>query len=118
MKIHLKIGGKLVTATVLDNQTANDFLSLLPLELSMNDLFRREKYDGLPKPLSEKGPRTFRYAVGDIAYWSPSHDVAIYYHQDGERIPSPGIIPIAAIDDGADAFNTSGCVKVTIELAR
>ena len=56
--------------------------------------------------------------VGDIAYWPPSHDLAIYYHQDGESIPSPGIIPIAKIDDGAEAFNVSGSVKVTIELAK
>ena len=118
MKINLRIGSKLVTATVLDNETAKDFLSLLPLELSMNDLFRREKYADLPRALSENGPRVFRHHVGDIAYWSPSHDLAIYYHQDGERIPAPGIIPIAAIDASADAFHTPGSVEVTIELAR
>ena len=57
------------------------------------------------------------YEVGDVAYWSPSHDLAIYYHQDGESIPSPGIIPIAKIDGGAEAFNVPGSVKVVIELA-
>jgi hypothetical protein len=55
--------------------------------------------------------------VGDVAYWSPSHDLAIYYRQDGELIPSPGIIPIAKIDGGAESFNVPGSVKVIIELA-
>ena len=47
-----------------------------------------------------------------------SHDLAIYYHQDGESIPSPGIIPIAKMDGGTEAFDVSGSVKVAIELAK
>jgi hypothetical protein len=118
MKINIKIGSKTLAATLADNATARDFASVLPLTVSMKDLFGREKYAGLPKALSEKGPRSSRYEVGDIAYWSPSHDLAIYYHQDGTSIPSPGIIPIAKIDDGVEGFNVSGSVKVTIELAK
>ena len=118
MKLNLNIGGKTVAATLADNATARDFVSVLPLSVSMNDLFGREKYGDLPRALSEGGPRKSRYEVGDIAYWSPDHQFAIYYHQDGESIPSPGIIPIATIDSGVEAFNVSGSVKVRIELAK
>lgn len=118
MKINIKIGGKILTATLADNATARDFVSVLPLNVSMNDLFGREKYAHLPKALSEKGPRTKSYGVGDIAYWSPAHDVAIFYRQDGESIPSPGIIPIARIDAGTEVFNVPGSVKVTIDLVK
>ncbi|MCU1285440.1 MAG: putative exported protein of unknown function [Acidobacteriales bacterium] len=83
----------------------------------MKDLFGREKYGDLPKALSEKGPRKDKYEVGDIAYWSPDHRFAVYYHQDGESIPSPGVIPIAKINGAADAFNVPGSVTVTIEAA-
>jgi hypothetical protein len=69
------------------------------------------------KALSEKGPRTHSYQVGYIAYWSPAH-LAIYYWQDGESIPSPGIIPIGKIDAGTEAFNVPGSVKVTVEIAK
>jgi hypothetical protein len=117
MKINISIGGKILAASLADNTTARDFVSVLPLNLSMKDLFGREKYGDLPKALSENGPRTNRYKVGDIAYWSPSHQFAVYYHQDGESIPSPGIIPIAKMDAGTEAFNVSGSVKVTIALA-
>ena len=82
-----------------------------------DDLFGREKFGNLPKALSEKGSRTHAYEVGDIAYWSPAHDVAIYYRQDSESIPSPGIIPIGKIDGGTEVFNVPASVKVTIELA-
>jgi hypothetical protein len=118
MKIKMVISGKTLTATLPDNPTARDFASLLPLKLSMDDLFGREKFAHLPKALSEKGPRTRSYQVGDIAYWSPAHDVAIYYQQDGESIPSPGIISIGKIDAGTEAFNVPGSLKVTIEIAK
>ena len=101
-----------------DNPTARDFVALLPFKLSMNDLFGREKYGDLPKALSENGPRKNAYEVGDIAYWSPDHQFAVYYHQDGESIPSPGVVPIAKIDAGAEAFNVRGPVKVTIAVAK
>lgn len=117
MKIHITIGGKLIEASVLDNDAAREFISMLPLQLVMKDLFEREKYCTLPKALAAKEPRTYKYDVGDIAYWSPSRDLAIYYKQDGEKIPSPGIIPLAKIDAYADAFNLPGDVKVIIELA-
>jgi hypothetical protein len=117
MKININIGSKILTASLADNATARDFVSVLPLNLSMKDLFGREKYGDLPKALSENGPRKNRYEVGDIAYWSPDRQFAVYYHQDGESIPSPGIIPIAKMDAGTEAFNVSGSVKVTIELA-
>src|SRR6266487_3777506 len=43
MKIRLKIDDKVITATLNDSKTTRDFISLLPLTLTMNDLFRREK---------------------------------------------------------------------------
>src|SRR5205814_387531 len=95
MKINITVSGKKLTATVMDNPTAKDFVSLLPLTMSMKDLFGREKFGHLQKALSEKGPRKNTYEAGDIAYWSPAQDLALYYRQDGEAIPSPGIIPVA-----------------------
>ena len=118
MKGSIKVSGKTVTATLMDNPTARDFASLLPLNMSMNDLFGREKFGHLQKALSGKGPRTNTYVVGDIAYWSPAHDLAIYYHHDGESIPSPGVIPIARISSGTEVFNVPGSVNVTIEIAK
>ena len=117
MKINITISGKTLTAILADNPTARDFVSLLPLKLSMNDLFGREKYGDLPRAITEKGPRMNKYQVGDMAYWSPDHQVAIYYRQDNEQIPSPGVIPIAKIDSGTEVFNVRGSVNVTIERA-
>ena len=115
VKIKLTIDNTILTATLADNATARDFASLLPLTLTMNDLFRREKFGHLPRAISDKGKRTHTYQIGDLAYWSPGPDVAIYYRNDGEKIPDPGIIVIGKIDFGVEALNVPGSAKVTIE---
>jgi len=116
MKIRLKVEDKVMTATLIDSKTTRAFVSLLPLTLTMNDLFRREKFAHLPRPISEEGKRTHTYEVGQVVYWSPGRDVAIFYRNDGEKIPNPGIIVIGKIDSGVAALDVAGSVKVTIEL--
>ena len=116
MKIRLRIGNRALTGTLIGSKTAQDFVSLLPLTLTMNDLFGREKFAHLPRAISTEGKRTQIYEVGDIAYWSPGPDVAIYYQHDGEKIPNPGIIVIGKLDSGVDAFNVPGSAEVKIEV--
>ncbi|HEU4678941.1 MAG TPA: cyclophilin-like fold protein [Terrimicrobiaceae bacterium] len=117
MKIGLKFEDKVLTATLIDSKTVPDFVSLLPLTLTMNDLFRREKFGHyLPRAISNEGKRTHMYEVGDICYWSPGPDVAIFYRHDGQEIPDPGIIVIGKIDSGAAAFGVPGSVIVTLQL--
>src|SRR5438067_7673543 len=117
MKLNIIVAGNTLTATLVDNATTRDFIKLLPLNLSMGDLFGREKFSKLPKALSD-GPRTRRYKVGDIAYWSPSGDLATYYKQAGDAIPSPRIIVIGKVASGIESFAVAGSVRVTIELAK
>lgn len=116
LKIRLRVKDKIITATLIDSKTTRDFISLLPLTLTMNDLFRREKYAHLPRAISTEGERVHTFEIGEIVYWSPGPDVAIYYRHDGERIPEPGIIVIGKVDSGVETLNVSGSVKVTIEL--
>jgi hypothetical protein len=118
MKIRLKVADRVITATLIDNKTTEDFISLLPQTLTMNDLFRREKFGHLPRAISKEGKRTHTYEVGDIAYWSPGPDVAIYYRHDGQEIPDPGIIVIGKIDSGVETFDVPGSVRVTVEFIK
>jgi hypothetical protein len=118
MKIRLRVKDKIITATLIDSKTTRDFISLLPLTLTMNDLFRREKYANLPRAISTEGERAYTFEVGDIAYWSPGPDVAIYYRHDDQRIPEPGIIVIGRVDSGVETFNVTGSIKVTVERVK
>src|SRR6266496_5827790 len=110
MKITLEVGDKALTATLIDSKTAHDFVSLLPLTLTMNDLFGREKFAHLPRAISTEGKRTHAYEVGDVAYWAPGPDVAVFYRHDGQKIPAPGVIVIGKIDSGVEELDVPGSV--------
>ena len=118
MKIRLILNGRVITATLIDSETTRDFIALLPLTLTMNDLFGREKFGHLPRSISEGGERTRTYEIGDVIYWSPGPDVAIFYRHGGQSIPSPGIIVIGKMDSGVEALAVPGSAKLTIELIK
>ena len=117
-RVRITVGDKSIVATLADSQAARDFASLLPLTLAMNDLYRREKFALLPRAISEQGKRTSDYAVGTIGYWPPGPDVAIFYRQDGERIPDPGLIVLGRVKAGIEALDVPGAIEATIELAQ
>ena len=116
-RVRITIGTKSIEATLADSEAARDFASLLPITLPMNDLFRREKFAHLPRAISEQGKRTHDYAGGTIGYWPPGPDVAIFYRQDGERIPDPGLIVLGKIKAGVEALDVPGAIRATIELS-
>ena len=118
MKITIQLPDKSITATLNDNETARDFVSLLPLTLTMGDVFGREKFAHLPRAISEGGRGTKTYEVGDVIYWSPGKDVAVYYRTDAKEIPDPGIIVMGKLDSGAELLDAPGSVKVTIERTK
>lgn len=71
MRMRVTVNGKELTATLVDSPTTRDFISRLPLKLTMQDLFGREKFGHLPRGLAEGGKRVRAYDVGDVIYWSP-----------------------------------------------
>ncbi|MHC0062532.1 cyclophilin-like fold protein [Nostoc sp. UIC 10890] len=116
MKINIKVKDKVVTATLIDSKTTQDFISLLPLTLTLEDYARTEKISNLPKRLStEDAPPGSDPSVGDIAYYAPWGNLAIYY-RDFEY--SNGLVILGKIDSGIEALNVPGSVEVTIELVQ
>ena len=115
MRIRLVIDGRAATATLNDTATARDFAALLPLALDMRDLLGREKPGPLPRPLAA-GQGQPAYQIGDLGYWAPSHDLAIFYADDGQRIPNPGIVIIGRVETGLDLIADAGdSFQLTIE---
>jgi len=113
MKIRLTVDGRSITATLIDSPTTRDFLSLLPLTLTLEDYASTEKIAYLPRKLSQEGaPAGVDPAVGDITYYAPWGNLALFYKDFGY---AKGLIKLGAIDDGAEAFNVPGSVTVAIE---
>ena len=75
MKIKLRIKDRVLTATLTNSKTTQDFVSLLPLTLTMDDLFGREKFGHLPRAISEGEERTRNYENTDGLIRPPAEKV-------------------------------------------
>ena len=116
MKIELIVDGHSITATLEDSSTVQDFISLLPLRLTLEDYNETEKISSLPKKLTNAGaPAAMTPKAGDIAFYAPWGNLAIFY-RDGHH--SPGLIKLGSIDSNAEAFNVSGSLIATIEVSK
>ncbi|TMH47346.1 MAG: hypothetical protein E6H59_03780 [Betaproteobacteria bacterium] len=113
MKIRLTINGKAINATLIDNATAKDFLTLLPMTLTLEDYAATEKISYLPRKLSTAGaPAGSDPSVGDVTYYAPWGNLAIFYR---DFRYSTGLIQLGRIDSGIQALSVAGPLKVTIE---
>jgi hypothetical protein len=116
MKIRITTGEQVITATMHDNPTATDFISLLPLTLTLEDYANAEKISDLPRTLTkEDAPSGADPSVGDITYYSPWGNLAIFYR---DAAYAAGLIILGKIDSGGEAVNVPGSVRVTVELAK
>lgn len=113
MKVRLTINGKSMTATLDDSAPAKDFLATLPLALTLDDYAATEKIAGLPKKLTTQGaPAGVDPEVGDITYYAPWGNLAIFYRDAGY---ASGLVRLGRIDSGVEALNVRGSLQVTIE---
>ena len=80
MKTHWTLERGVLNATLLDNPTARDFATLLPLELTLSDYAKTEKISDLPRRLRTDGaPPGLAAHAGDITYYAPWGNLAIFY---------------------------------------
>ena len=113
MKIRFTVNDRSITATLIDNPTTRDFISMLPLTLTFEDYAGTEKIAYLSRKLSrEDAPEGFDPSIGDITYYAPWGNLALFYKDFGY---AKGLVKLGSIDKGADALNVSGSVTVTIE---
>lgn len=116
-RLKITVGDRIVTAVVIDSETARDFLTLLPMTVKASDYVSREKYWRLPRALAVRGERQSEYERGDLGLWIPN-DMALFYNHDGSVLPNPGLIVVAKIASGLEVFNRyPGSVEIKIEAA-
>lgn len=114
MKIRIKVEDKTLVAILEDSATSRDFVSLLPLTLTLQDYAATEKISDLPRRLSKEGaPAGSDPSIGDITYYSPWGNLAIFYRDAGY---ASGLIKLGAIESGIEALNRPGSFEVTIDL--
>lgn len=114
MQIRIMTKDTVITATLIDSETTRDFVSLLPLTLTLQDYAGIEKISDLPRALTTKNaPGSRDFPTGDLAYYAPWGNLAIHHEQFGY---ASGLVMLGNIDSGKDALLIPGSVTVTIEM--
>lgn len=115
MKIRIQIEAHTLTATLDDCLAARSFLALLPLSLTLTDYGSREKIADLPSKLSTDGaPAGIDPDVGDITYYAPWGNLAVFYRDFGF---SSGLVRLGRLDAGVELLSGRHPLKVIIERA-
>lgn len=113
VQIRLTRNGQSTTATLMDSPTTRDFITLLPMTLTLEDYASTEKIAYLPRKLSTQGaPAGVDPDVGDITYYAPWGNLAIFYRDFSY---SEGLITLGRLDSATAAFDVRGLLTVTIE---
>jgi hypothetical protein len=116
MKLRLTINGAPLAATLYDNGASRDFLKLLPLELTLEDYASAEKIAYLPRKLdTAAAPAGFDPSPGDITYYAPWGNLAIFYR---DQPFARGLVSLGRIESGVDALKVGGTLKVTMEALK
>ena len=116
MKIRMTMAGKIITASLEESDSARDFFAMLPLTLPLEDYAETEKIAYLPGKLTTQGaPKGIDPNVGDICYYAPWGNLAIYYRDFGY---SSGLIRLGRITSGLDALTAQPSGTLTIEAVK
>ena len=86
MRIRLIVDGETLPAVLEDNPAGRDFLSMLPLTLTVKDYNGTEKIGNPPRVIStEDMPDSIEPSAGDLTFYAPWGNIAIFL---------PGVSPV------------------------
>lgn len=102
-----------VFVTLKNSPTTQDFLKQLPLTLELTDYASSEKIAYLPEKLtSQDAPKGHPAKEGDITYYAPWGNLAVFYKDfDGA---ASSLIYLGKFDDLPRQFHQKNAFKVTI----
>ncbi|MFF3617099.1 cyclophilin-like fold protein [Streptomyces aureus] len=114
MDIRVTLDGHPVEATLNNSPPARDFAELLPLTLDLEDFHNTERVADLPRKLdTDRAPEPVAAKVGDIAYYAPWGNLALFY-KNGPA-PSADLLVLGHLD--ISAAQLRGATRIIIEAA-
>jgi hypothetical protein len=112
VKIRLIFDTHTMTATLYDNPSARDFVSMLPLQLEIDDFGSNEKIAYLPRKLTVDGHGSFsNERPYDLCYYMPWGNLAMFYAD----YKHPGLVRLGHFDEGYEALHVRGKFPLRIE---
>lgn len=114
-RIRVIVGNAVLSVTLDNTPAGRDFAALLPLELTLSDYHATEKIADLHRKLDTRdAPDSYTPTVGDITYYAPWGNLAIFYKPFRT---SSGLVRLGAFDGPIDALLKDGAIQVRIETA-
>lgn len=98
LKIMITLPDKILTGSLDASPAAQAFSHMLPLTLTLEDYAETEKISDLPAKLpSQYATNGYTPVPGDIAYYAPWGNLAIFYKSFRH---SPGLVRLGRINSG------------------
>ena len=114
MRIRLRFADQDFTYRLIDNPTTRDLISLLPLDLTIEDFSTNEKLAHLPRRLDEGGLADYAdEAPGDLCYFRGWGNLAFFH---GDYDYRGDLIRLGRIEGGVAPLLTRGSHTLRIEL--
>lgn len=117
MKIKITFADTELTAILYDNPTASSLAAMLPITTTLEDYANNEKiFYPDEKLTTESAPEGYEPSKGDITYFAPWGDVAIFY-KDFKY--SQGLISLGKIENnGIEELRKAGDAQVSFTLIK
>ena len=116
IKINLTINNKTFSATLENNVTTRELISMFPMTLNMSELNSNEKYNYLDTDLTTNSSRQSRINAGDIKLYG-SNCLVVFYESFNT---SYSYTNLGTVDD-VDSFISelgNGSVTITFDVAQ
>jgi len=114
MRIRITLNNNVISADLVSNTAAKEFAAMLPLTLELTDYNNTEKVAQLSKKLTTTdAPAGFTPVAGDIAFYAPWGNLAIYYKGFGY---SKELIKLGHIQGDLSILKSTTAQNALIEL--
>ncbi|WP_254684251.1 cyclophilin-like fold protein [Providencia heimbachae] len=112
--IQIRVDTQIIMAVLEDSEITRDFISLLPLIAELADYSSTEKITYLPRKLqTHNTPDGIVPEAGDITYYAPWGNIAIFYQSFRY---SSGLVRLGKITHGLEYLQFKSPKQVVIEL--
>ena len=113
MRIRCSFSGQSFTVTLLDNPSARELASMLPLNIRIEDFSTNEKIAYLPRKLTETESEPFSdERPGDLCYYAPWGNLAFFHSVYRYSV---GLIRLGRLDDGPGPLLIKGKFPLRVE---
>lgn len=114
MKVRFTFADKEVVAALNGSAAAREFLTMLPLDMQIEDYAHNEKIAYLPSKLVTRGNGPFAdEKAGDLCYYAPWGNLVFYY---APYRYSAGLIRLGHLTSSVAALSKRGCYPLRAEI--